>query len=318
MGRKALDMAEGVVGQLIEHLGPKKFIIAVLNATAHGEAFHECPKVDLDFDEQDLKLSAWHEGLDRLQEVGKWLESDDGLDKVPDFIQNRGNSVEGGLHPYDRRPVSELRGEDHTVQPISVIESLVFEMCGRKIRILRKDSKKTQIILRGSLLWFVDALRVECAVEGDVYDLFKFIAQCIAEDKVKVSHEDWEFTCHASRDGNVKRRRVDRDEEEDRFEIGIDELGELIESRLGVHFDIVTGEANEDLTAELDCTRSQFIKTLDGYVERVRSVGYVVDSLFDLYGMVVKPPCVRQRYVAGPGKAPISQREARRRLEALN
>lgn len=315
MGRKALDMAEGVVSRLIEHLGPKKFIIAVANATCHGDAFHDCPKVDLDFDEEDLKLRTWHEGLDRLQEVGKWLESDDGLKHIPEFVQNRGNSVEGGLHPYDRRPVSELRGDDHTVQPISVIESLVFDMCGRKIRILRKDSTKTQIILRGSLLWFVDALRVECAVEGDVYNVFKFIAQCIAEDKVKVTHEQWEFTCHASRDGRVKQRSVEQEEDSDRFEINLEDLAELMEERLGAPFEVVCDVIADRV--EIDCPRSKFIETLDGYVERVRSVGYVVDSLFDLYGLIVRPPCVRQRHVAGPGKAPISQNLAKRRIEAL-
>lgn len=316
MGRKALDMAEGVVGQLIEHLGPKKFITAVLNVTSHGGAFHECPKVDLDFDDHDLKLRAWHEGLDRLQEVGKWLETDSETENVPTFIQNHGRGEEGGLSPYDRRPVYELRGEDHTVQPISVIENLVFETCGRKIRILRKDSTKTQIILRGSLLWFVDALRVECAVEGEVYDTFKFIARCIAEDKVKVTHEDWEFTCHASRDGHVKRRRVPEPEEDgDRFEINLEDLAELMEERLGAPFEVVCDVIADRV--EIDCPRSKFIETLDSYVERVRSVGYVVDSLFDLYGLIVRPPCVRQRHVAGPGKAPISQNLAKRRIEAL-
>lgn len=314
MGRKALDMAEGVVVQLIAHLGPNKFMVAVMNATAHGGAFHDCAKVDLDFDEDDLKLNAWHEGLDRLQEVGKWLETDSDTENFPAFIQNRGRG-ETGLSKFDQREVSELRLDDQSVQPISIIESLVFDMCGRKIRIMRKDSKKTSVILRGSLLWFVDALRKELMTEGDVYDVIKFIAVCIGEDKVKVFHEDWEFTCRV--DGHIKRRRIHaKEDDSDRFEINIDDLDDLIEERLGARFEIVV-EGIVD-TAVLDCSRAEFIETLDLYVSRVRSVGYVVDSLFDLYGLTVKAPCVRQRYVGGPGVVPLSQRSARRRLEALN
>lgn len=313
MGRKALDMAEGVVGQLVAHLGPEKFIVALLNATAHGGAFHECEKVDLDFDSRDLKLNAWHEGLDRLQEVGKWLQTDDEAENIPAFIKTLGNS-EAGLSRYDVRSVSELRTDDQTVQQIAVIESLVFDVCGYKIRILRKDSKKNTVLLRGSLLWFVDALRTEMSTECDIKEIFVFIARSIAEDRVKVTYDEWEFACRV--DGHVKRRRIEL-EEEARFEINVFDLGELIEDRLGTHFEIICGDASGDAIVEIDCPRSKFIETLDSYVERVRSVGYVADSLFDLYGLIVKPPCVRQRHVAGPGCAPISQRQARQRIEAL-
>lgn len=311
MGRKALDMAEGVVGQLVAHLGPEKFIIALLNATAHGGAFHECDKVDLDFDSRDLKLNAWHEGLDRLQEVGKWLQTDDEAENIPAFIKSIGNG-EAGLSRYDVRLVSELRAEDQTVQQIAVIESLVFEACGYKIRILRKDSKKSTVLLRGSLLWFVDALRTEMATECDIKEIFVFIARSIAEDRVKVTYDEWEFACRV--DGHVKRRRIEL-EEDDRFEINLEDLAELMEERLGAPFEVVCDVIADRV--EIDCPRSKFIETLDGYVERVRSVGYVVDSLFDLYGLIVRPPCVRQRHVAGPGFAPISQRQARQRIEAL-
>lgn len=315
MGRKALDMAEGVVSQLIEHLGPEKFMVAVLNATAHGGAFHECPKVDLDFDDNDLKLNAWHEGLDRLQEVGKWLETDSETENVPAFIQNLGRA-RSSYSLNDERNMSELLVDDQTIQKIEVLENLVFEMTGRKIRIMRKDSQKNAVILRSSLIWFIDGLRDELATGGDVDELFIFVARCIAEDKVKVVHDDCEYTCTANGKRNKSRRIHEQEEDGDRFEINIDDLGELIEDRLGAHFEIVCDTVGA--TVELDCTRSKFIETLDGYVERVRSVGYVVDSLFDLYGMIVRPPCVRQRHVAGPGKAPISQNLARRRIEALN
>jgi hypothetical protein len=314
MGRKVMDLSEAVAGSLLEQVGPRKFAIAVMNATAHGGVLHDCHTVDLDFDQDDVKLNAWHEQLERLLEVGKWLEHVDG--KTPEFLRHKVRP-DDEFSDSDQRDVADLSVDDQTVQQIVTLENIVFELSGHKIRILRKNSAKTSVILRGGLVWFVDAVRDQLSSDSELYDVFKFVARCIAEDRVKVTHENWEFTCTA--DGRLNKQRKHKgDDGSDGFEISIDDLGELIEDRLGVHFDIVVGEANEDLIVEMVCPRSKFIETLDNYVERVRSVGYVADSLFDLYGLIVKLPCVRNRHVGGPGSAPISSRVARRRLEALS
>lgn len=313
MGRKVMDLSEAVAGSLLEQVGPLKFAIAVMNATAHGGVLHDCHTVDLDFDQDDVKLNAWHEQLERLLEVGKWLEHVDG--KTPEFLRHKFDDDE--FSDSDQRDVADLSVDDQTVQQIATLENIVFELSGHKIRILRKNSAKTSVILRGGLVWFVDAVRDQLSSDSELYDVFKFVARCIAENRVKVTHENWEFTCTA--DGRLNQQRTRKgDDEKGPFEIHIDELGSLIEDRLGAHFEIMCGEANEDATVVLDCTRAEFIDVLDNYVERVRSVGYVADSLFDLYGLNVKSPCVRNRHVGGPGSAPISSRVARRRLEALS
>jgi hypothetical protein len=316
MGRKSLAMAEKVLASVLSTVGPARFAIALGNATCHGGALHHCENVDLDMDDDDAMLNAWHAQIDRLRSVGLWLEEKEGR---PDFL----NVPDEQPSPYDTRELSELRVDDHTVQKIAVIEDLVFETIGRKIQILRKGSKKDTVVLRGSLSWFLDKLRAVAADDNDILDMFAFIARCIAEQRVKVCCELHEFACHDDYD-RVKYRDLHHEiEEEDGvfFETTVLEFERFVQSITGCPVRIGAADRDEpsddDVMRIEDVTRTFLKRVLENMVENDRSVIYMINYLRDTLGRDLASTCAGRYILTGDGM-PVSSVAAKRRRSCRN
>lgn len=326
MGRKALDMAEQVIGAVLRELGPSQFAIALGNITSHGGALHECQSTDLDFDEDDVKLNLWHAQIDRLKEAGHWLEDPfDEKNKTPSFAK----AAENKPSLYDVRELSDLNLSDQTVVKISLIENMVFETVGRRIQILRTGSKKDTVILRGSLLWFLDKLRVVAADDNELLDMFAFIARCIPEKHVTVNFEHHEFTCHPNYE-RVKCRNLnhERDDEENDaedcvvYDTTVREFEKFVQEITGCPVRIGSRDGDEisddDPLRVKDATRTFLKRVFQNMVENDRPVAYLINYLRDSLGREVNTD-LPARYVLMGYEMPVATVSAkrRRRTEAL-
>lgn len=64
-----LAITEAVLKSILQEIGPKKFTIALHNASVHGSVFNENFSEYLDDDDKFLKQ--WYEGIDQLSKASK-------------------------------------------------------------------------------------------------------------------------------------------------------------------------------------------------------------------------------------------------------
>ena len=64
-----LAITEAVLKSILQEIGPKKFAVALHNASVHGSVFKENFSEYLD-DEDDF-LKQWYEGIDLLNRASK-------------------------------------------------------------------------------------------------------------------------------------------------------------------------------------------------------------------------------------------------------
>lgn len=312
MGRKSMELAENVLGNVIGSLGPSRFAEALENATRDG-ALYECKNVDMDSCDEDAQ-EIWLEQIKRLRQVGLWLEEKQG---IPDFAK----SAETELSRDDKRSVLELKEDDHTVQPINVIESVVFNLSGRKIQIVRpNNSKKNTVVLRGSLVWFVDALRVEMIEDGPLVELFMFVAQCIAEKGVGVHYND--YVCLST----VKGRHVtaqncgsiEEDEAPDSFEpcyeTTVLEFERFVRSETGCQIRLDQSD-DDEVVSIMGVTREFIERNLENMVRNDRNVAYLIAYLRDTLGQSVTTTCNMRHILRGEAGMPVASVSAKRRLD---
>jgi len=74
---KLHDYAESQVKNMIEQLGPKEFITALHNASAHGDVFRYAGFEGAMFrDTNDELLKEWYKGIDQLAKIAKRIETE--------------------------------------------------------------------------------------------------------------------------------------------------------------------------------------------------------------------------------------------------
>lgn len=342
MGRKQLDLAEKVVGALIQEVGPRAFMTAVNNATAHGGVLLHADGVYLDH--EDKKLNAWHRGIEEMTSVAKWLEGDESQAEY--FMGQNAAEKHGASKPRlaDRlggtRTLSQMGAGDVTQHSIVTLEHLVWELTGEKVQFLRETGdRKTHVVLRCGLAMFmhtiVDAMHVD---EGRFDQVVYEFAKCVSENGVTVNWKHYEFKCSKSWNC-VKRIDVQHEDEDADFPpeeaqswyVEISRFEDFIEAHLGTRFDVIEVPEKLNLSDDeeqdyeisnglkLPMPKSEFGYMLEGFVDRRRNIGYVIDTFKDRFDIALTTKPVRQRVVGGPGKGSIHPRIARRDAEqAIN
>jgi len=338
MGRKQLDLAEKVVGALIQEVGPRAFMVAVNNATAHGGVLLHSDGIYLDH--EDKKLNAWHRGIEEMTRVAKWLEGDESQAEYFMGHNAAEKHVAGKPRLADRlggtRTLDQMGAGDVTQHSIASLEHLVWELTGEKVRFLRETGdRKTHVVLRCGLAMFMrtigEAMHDDQSFDEVVYEFSK----CVAENGVTVNWKHYEFKCSKSWNC-VKRIDMQREEGEDtdfppeeanNWYVEITEFEDFIESKLGTRFELdgvpmhlsLSDDEEQDYEIsnglKLSMPKSEFGAMLDGFVKRRRNIGYVIDTFMDRFGMIMSAQPARQRVVGGKGRAAIHPRVARREAE---
>lgn len=311
MGRKSMELAENVLGNVIESLGPSRFAEALRNATRDG-ALYDAKGVDMDSCDEDAQ-EIWLGQIERLRQVGLWLEE---KQDIPGFAKTAVEKVSRS----DQRSLSELKVDDHSIQQIVVIESLVFEATGFKIQILRKSSSKKTIVLRGSLLWFAGAminLADETEEENDLLDMLAFTARCIPEQGVKVCFDEHEYACAPDYD-RVKYRKLEQEKEqpdsfEPCYETTVLEFERFVRNETGCHIRLDQSD-DDDAVSIMGVTRDFVERNLENMVRQDRKVEYLIAYLRDTLGLTVTTNCNMRHVLMGGAGMPVVSIAAKRRL----
>jgi len=319
MGRKSMDLAESVLANVVSTLGPSRFAKALHNVTRNG-VLYDCKNVDMDGHDEDAQ-EIWLDQIDRLRQVGLWLEEQQ---DIPDFAKTAAEKISRS----DQRSLAELKVDDHSIQQIVVIESLVFEATGFKIQILRKSSSKKTLVLRGSLLWFAGAMINLAEEDNDLLDVLAFVARCIPEQGVKVCYDEHEYACAPDYD-RVKYRKLHEQEKEDSdvsvsgVSIKVLELEDLICRATGCPVRVGRVSNEETFPAEDDdlihikgITRSFLARSLENMVVKRRTVGFMTEYVSDLIGDAVESLC-NSRFILMGDEMPISAKRAAGRSASL-
>lgn len=312
------QLAAKILGPMIQELGPDQFAHALLGATYNGDALNNYPRIDhID----DYRLKRWRDGVEYLMALGDWLEGGDPVE--PDFpgeekpAFGKNSVLSDRLH--GTRRMHQMKAGDHTVQPIELLESVIFEIVGEPVRInWPEHSKVTKAVtLRSDIVTFIDQLRCEMIKDQELVCVLAFVAMCICDLDVIVSHDDWEWRCHPDWDRVIVRFLSD-DDEDDSDEYWSPTSAQFLEwlkAQTGVNFLFTAGTKTDSLHFTLD-QKKQLTSMLEMSVERMRNIGYVIDSIYDQFDILLSTVEVRQRVIAGPGKPTLHPRRART-LKAL-
>jgi hypothetical protein len=307
-----MELAGNVLGNVIESLGPSHFAEALRNTTRDG-ALYDAKGVDMDNNDEDAQ-DIWLQQIERLRQVGLWLE---GERDIPDFAKSAVEKVSRS----DQRSLSELKVDDHSIQQIVVIESLVFEATGFKIQILRKSSSKKTIVLRGSLLWFAGAMINLAEDDNDLLDVLAFTARCIPEQGVKVCFDEHEYACAPDYD-RVKYRKLEQEKEqpdsfEPCYETTVLEFERFVRNETGCHIRLDQSDDDEVLTI-MGVTREFIERNLENMVRQDRKVEYLIAYLRDTLNLPVTTNCNMRHVLMGDAGMPVVSIAAKRRLVKSN
>lgn len=311
MGRKSMDLAESVLANVVSTLGPSRFAKALHNVTRNG-VLYDCKNVDMDGHDEDAQ-EIWLDQIDRLRQVGLWLEEQQ---DIPDFAKTAAEKISRS----DQRSLAELKVDDHSIQQIVVIESLVFEATGFKIQILRKSSSKKTLVVRGSLLWFAGAMINLAEDDNDLLDVLAFVARCIPEQGVKVCYDEHEYACAPDYD-RVKYRKLPEKEQPDSFEpcyeTTVLEFERFVRSETGCHIRLDQSDDDEVITI-MGVTREFIERNLENMVRQDRKVEYLIAYLRDTLNMPVTTNCNMRHVLMGDAGMPVVSIAAKRRLVKSN
>jgi len=322
---KRLELAEKLVGQMLVDMGPRKFMIAVHNATAHGGALLEAPGVELDTN--DWKLQTWHAVIDEMLSVSKWMEGDESLGAY-----FRSEWLEGDTqHGHKPRAADRLENEkqlcdygmqDFTTYRIETVEAVIFELTGERVQILHEHKNPSKsVTLRGPLVACIDHIRHEMQLDQEWPDVMCKIARMIAEDDVTLNHREYVYECF-EKYRRIQLVQAQLKELENSFTWMIleEDLENLITSELGVETLITVDPDSEGIEDEEkpetpfkfehlnESTLREFLQKL---VENRRTAQHCEDALEDLLGTPVNILIDDKRIVAGPGYPDgISKRQA--------
>ena len=307
MGRKSMDLAESVLANVVSTLGPSRFAKALHNVTRNG-VLYDCKNVDMDGHDEDAQ-EIWLDQIDRLRQVGLWLEEQQ---SIPDFAKTAAEKISR----RDLRDLSDLKVDDHSIQQIVVIESLVFEATGFKIQILRKSSSKKTLVVRGSLLWFAGAMINLAEEDNDLLDVLAFVARCIPEQGVKVCYDEHEYACAPDYD-RVKYRKLPEKEQPDSFEpcyeTTVLEFERFVRNETGCHIRLDQSDDDEVITI-MGVTREFIERNLENMVRQDRKVEYLIAYLRDTLNLPVTTNCNMRHVLMGDVGMPVVSIAAKRRL----
>lgn len=309
MGRKSMDLAESVLANVVSTLGPSRFAKALHNVTRNG-VLYDCKNVDMDGHDEDAQ-EIWLDQIDRLRQVGLWLEEQQ---DIPDFAKTAAEKISRS----DQRSLAELKVDDHSIQQIVVLESLVFEATGFKIQILRKSSSKKTLVVRGSLLWFAGAMINLAEEDNDLLDVLAFVARCIPEQGVKVCYDEHEYACAPDYD-RVKYRKLPEKEKEQPdsfepcYETTVLEFERFVRNETGCHIRLDQSDDDEVITI-LGVTREFIERNLENMVRQDRKVEYLIAYLRDTLNLPVTTNCNMRHVLMGDAGMPVVSIAAKRRL----
>lgn len=309
MGRKSMDLAESVLANVVSTLGPSRFAKALHNVTRNG-VLYDCKNVDMDGHDEDAQ-EIWLDQIDRLRQVGLWLEEQQ---DIPDFAKTAAEKISRS----DQRSLAELKVDDHSIQQIVVLESLVFEATGFKIQILRKSSSKKTLVVRGSLLWFAGAMINLAEEDNDLLDVLAFVARCIPEQGVKVCYDEHEYACAPDYD-RVKYRKLPEKEKEQPdsfepcYETTVLEFERFVRNETGCHIRLDQSDDDEVITI-MGVTREFIERNLENMVRQDRKVEYLIAYLRDTLNLPVTTNCNMRHVLMGDAGMPVVSIAAKRRL----
>lgn len=311
MGRKSMDLAESVLANVVSTLGPSRFAKALHNVTRNG-VLYDCKNVDMDGHDEDAQ-EIWLDQISRLRQVGLWLEEQQ---SIPEFAKTAAEKISR----RDLRDLSDLKVDDHSIQQIVVLESLVFEATGFKIQILRKSSSKKTLVVRGSLLWFAGAMINLAEEDNDLLDVLAFVARCIPEQGVKVCYDEHEYACAPDYD-RVKYRKLPEKEQLDSFEpcyeTTVLEFERFVRSETGCHIRLDQSDDDEVITI-MGVTREFIERNLENMVRQDRKVEYLIAYLRDTLNLPVTTNCNMRHVLMGDAGMPVVSIAAKRRLVKSN
>jgi hypothetical protein len=321
---KRLDLMEKLIGQMLVEAGPRKFMIAVNNATAHGGALLENPRVGLD--NQDLMLGSWHELVEGMIVVGKWMEGDDTL--TAEFLEKRMEEKRRGLKPRladrleDSRGIGDMREVDRSKLHAATLADMLFDMTGERVRVRGRSAKAKNITLRGPLHVVVDHIRQAMNSDQPFTEALAEIALAIADSHTTLEWEGHEYFCNEDY-GRIVIESPDQPVEPENlghaWHISESDLEQIIQSELGVATIVNERDIEEESDAESDpiyvfrnFTEIGFREFLRALVENQRTAEHAEDALQDMLGLNVDILISDHLVVAGPDFPDgLTKREAR-------
>lgn len=324
MGKRS-DLMDKLVGQMVAEVGPRRFMIAVNNATAHGGALLEYPGVGLD--NQDLMLGQWHSLIDEMIAVGKWMEGDDSLTAY--FLEKQMNEKLRGLKPRladrleDSRGIGDMREVDRSTLHAATLADMLFDMTGERVRVRGRSAKAKNITLRGPVHVVVDHIRQAMHSDQPFTEALKEIALAIADSHVTLEWEGHEYFCNEDY-GRVIVESPDLPVEPENlghaWHVSESDLEDIIHAELGVATAVTDpddddhGEADEEGPVYIfrNFTEIGFREFLRALVENQRTAEHAEDALQDMLGLNVDIMISDHLVVAGPDYPDgITKREAR-------